>query len=122
MSEHSGRKGRDASGLDEPGGGFGVRSMVAPLRRVLVRRPALAGDFAAAAWRMPDPDLLARQHDDFASLLAGLGCAVDVAPALPGLVDATYVRDPGLVTGTGVVLFQMAKPARMAEPEHLGEA
>jgi len=109
---------RDAGGRP----GFGVRSMVAPLRRVLVRRPAVAGDFASAAWRPPDPDLLARQHEKFAELLAGLGCAVDIAPALAGLVDATYVRDPGLVTGSGAVLFQMAKPARTAEPGHLGAA
>jgi N-dimethylarginine dimethylaminohydrolase len=101
---------------------FGVRSMVAPLRRVLVRRPAVTGDFTGAAWRLPDPDLLVRQHETFAGLLAGLGCAVEVAPALAGLVDAVYVRDPGLVTGTGVVLFQMAKPARVAEPGHLGAA
>ena len=45
---------------------------------------------------------------------------MEVAPALDGLVDATYVRDPGLMTGTGIVLFQMTKPARMAEPENLG--
>src|SRR6266571_7217059 len=101
---------------------FGVRSMVAPLRRVLVRSPAVAGDFAGAAWRFPDPDLLVRQHQRFAELLACLGCAVHVAPALANLVDATYVRDPGLVTGRGAVLFQMAKPARTAEPGHLGAA
>jgi dimethylargininase len=100
----------------------GVRSMAAPLRRVLVRRPALAGDFGGAAWRLPDPGLLASQHDAFAQLLADYGCEVEVAPALDGMVDATYVRDPGLVTGSGAVLFQMAKPARMAEPEHLGTA
>src|SRR5215470_15855888 len=106
-----------------PGGAeFGVRSMVAPLRRVLVRRPAVTGDFAGAAWRLPDPDLLVRQHETFAGLLAGLGCAVEVAPALAGQVDAVYVRDPGLVTGTGAVLFQMAKPARTAEPPLLGAA
>jgi dimethylargininase len=119
MTENSARADRYArSGRPE----FGVRSMFARLRRVLVRRPAVAGDFLGAAWRVPDPDLLARQHENFAELLAGLGCAVDVAPALAGLVDATYVRDPGLVTGTGAVLFQMAKPARTAEPGHLGAA
>lgn len=37
-----------------------MRSMVAPLRRVLVRRPAVAGVFAGAGWRIPDRDLLAR--------------------------------------------------------------
>ncbi len=100
----------------------GVRSMVAPLRRVLVRRPSVAGDFAAAEWREPDPALLLRQHDEFARLLAGLGCDVEVAEAADGMVDATYVRDPGMVTGRGAVLFQMAKPARAAEPPLLGTA
>jgi hypothetical protein len=32
---------------------FGVRSMYAPLRRVLLRRPSVTGDFTAAAWRAP---------------------------------------------------------------------
>ena len=41
---------------------FGVRSMSAPLRRVLLRRPSVTGDFAAAAWRAPDAGLLARQQ------------------------------------------------------------
>jgi N-dimethylarginine dimethylaminohydrolase len=119
MSENASRPDR---GAGEGQADFGVRSMVAPLRRVMVRRPAVTGDFAGADWRVPDPDLLVRQHDLFAELLAGLGCSVDVAPALPGLVDAVYVRDPGLVTGQGAVLFQMAKPARAAEPQHLGAA
>jgi dimethylargininase len=102
---------------------FGVRSMSAPLRRVLLRRPSLTGDFAAAAWRAPDAGLLARQHEQFGQLLTDLGCAVTVAPAAGGgLVDATYVRDPGLVTGAGAVLFQMAKPARVTEPGLLGAA
>jgi N-dimethylarginine dimethylaminohydrolase len=106
----------------EAGTRFGVRSMSAPLRRVLLRRPALSGDFAGAAWRPPDSGLLARQHEAFGQLLTDLGCEVEVAPAGGGLVDATYVRDPGLVTGAGVVLFQLAKPARQAEPALLGGA
>ena len=101
---------------------FGVRSMSAPLRRVLIRRPALAGDFEAADWRPPDPARLARQHEAFGQLLTDLGCEVEVVPAVDGMVDATYVRDPGLVTGDGAVLFQMAKPARAAEPPQLGAA
>jgi dimethylargininase len=101
---------------------FGVRSMSAPLRRVLLRRPSVTGDFAAAAWRAPDAGLLAHQHEAFGQLLTDLGCEVEVSPAADGLVDATYVRDPGLVTGAGAVLFQMAKPARVAEPALLGAA
>ncbi|MHB1593616.1 MAG: dimethylarginine dimethylaminohydrolase family protein [Streptosporangiaceae bacterium] len=100
--------------------GLGIGSMSAPLRRVLVRRPALSGDFAGAAWRVPDPGLLAAQHEAFCDLLTTLGCEVVVADAADGLVDATYVRDPALVTGRGAILFQMAKTARVAEPELLG--
>jgi dimethylargininase len=99
---------------------FGVRSMVAPLRRVLLRRPSTTGDFAAADWREPDPVLLGRQHEGLCELLAGLGCEVEVAAAADGMVDATYVRDAGMVTGRGAVLFQMAKPVRAGEPALLG--
>src|SRR6266702_4665442 len=101
---------------------FGVRSMAAPLRRVLLRRPSVTGDFAAANWRVPDAGLLARQHEALGQLLTDLGCEIEVAAAVDGLVDATYVRDPGLVTGAGAVLFRMAKPARATEPAHLGAA
>ena len=66
--------------------------------------------------------MLARQHETFGQLLTGLGCDVEVAAAAGGLVDATYVRDPGLVTGAGAVQFQMAKPARAAEPALWGAA
>ena len=101
---------------------FGVRSMSAPLRRVLLRRPAVTGDFAAAGWRLPDPGSLARQHEAFGQLLTDLGCHVEIAPPAEGLVDATYVRDAGLVTGAGAVLFQMSKPVRRTEPGLLGGA
>jgi dimethylargininase len=101
---------------------FGVTSMVAPLRRVLLRRPATSGDFAAANWRLPDPVLLARQHELLCQLLTDLGCEVETAAAVPDLVDATYVRDAGMVAGRGAVLFRMAKPVRAAEPELLGAA
>ena len=107
---------------DGPGLRYGVSSMCLPLRRVLVRRPATVGDFAAAAWRQPDPGLLLAQHEAFCELLASLGCAVEVAAAIDGMVDATYIRDPGLVTQRGGVVFQMAKPARQGEPGHLGTA
>ena len=52
-----------------PGLRYGVSSMCLPLRRVLVRRPATAGDFAGAGWRQPDPGLLLAQHEAFCALL-----------------------------------------------------
>jgi N-dimethylarginine dimethylaminohydrolase len=97
---------------------YGVTSMIAPLRRVLVRRPALAGDWAGAAWRTPDPDRLAAQHEAFCALLAGLGPEVEVAEALDGHVDAVYMHDPMVMTGRGGIPLHMAKPARMEEPTH----
>jgi len=94
--------------------------MVAPLHRVLLRSPATSGDFAGAGWRQPDPVLLGRQHEQLGQVLSDLGCAVEVAASADGMVDATYVRDPGTVTGRGAVLFQMAKPVRAQEPALLG--
>ncbi len=108
--------------MAEAARGFGVRSMVAPLQRVLLRHPTTSGDFAAADWRPPDPVLLVRQHELLCQLLADLGCEVELAAQVDGLVDATYVRDAGMVTGRGAVLFQMAKPIRAAEPGLLGVA
>jgi dimethylargininase len=97
---------------------FGVTSMTAPLRRVLVRAPALEGDWAGAAWRTPDPDALRRQHDQFVELLSGLGPEVHVADALAGQVDSVYMHDPLVMTGRGGIPLNMAKPARQHEPEH----
>jgi N-dimethylarginine dimethylaminohydrolase len=101
---------------------FGVRSMVAPLRRVLLRQPVTEGDFSGAGWRTPEPRLLAAQHARLCQLLADLGCDVEVAGPADGMVDATYIRDAGMLTGRGAVLFQMAKPARAGEPPLLGAA
>jgi dimethylargininase len=95
-----------------------VSSMTAPLRRVLVRRPATNGDWAGAGWRTPDPVALERQHEAFCALLSDLGAQVEVAPALPGLVDAVYMHDPLIVSARGAVPLRMAKPVRREEPGH----
>ena len=100
---------------------FGVTSMTAPLRRVLVRRPALSGDWASAGWREPDPGLLARQHEAFCALLCDLGAEVEVAPALDGQVDAVYMHDPLMLTGRGAIPLRMRKPMREREPRHVAE-
>jgi len=104
------------------GARFGVTSMVAPLRRVLVRRPALSGDWAGAGWRTPDPTALQRQHEAFVELLDSLGVEVEVAEALDGQVDAVYMHDPLIVSGRGGIPLHMAKPARKREPGHAAEA
>jgi dimethylargininase len=95
--------------------------MTAPLRRVLVRRPATTGDWAGAGWRTPNPVALARQHEAFCALLAELGARVEVADALPGQVDAVYMHDTLIVSARGAVPLCMAKPARRREPEHAAQ-
>jgi N-dimethylarginine dimethylaminohydrolase len=101
--------------------GFGVTSMTAPLRRVLVRRPATSGDWAGAGWREPEPTALLRQHEAFCALLDELGAGVEVADALDGQVDAVYMHDPLLMTGRGGIPLRMRKPARRREPGHARE-
>ena len=91
--------------------------MTAPLRRVLVRRPALSGDWAGAGWREPDLVALARQHEDFCALLSELGAEVVVADAEEGLVDAVYMHDPVMLTGAGAIPLRMRKPVRAPEPD-----
>ncbi len=100
---------------------YGVTSMVAPLRRVLVRRPALSGDWEGAGWRVPDPALLERQHTAFCELLTGLGVELEIAEALDGQVDACYMHDPLVMTARGGIPLQMAKPVRRREPLHAAE-
>ena len=98
---------------------FGVRSMSAPLRRVLVVRPTTTGDFAAAGWRQPDTDALLREHEAFVALLDSLGVDVTVAQAPDGMVDGCFAYDPVFVTGAGAIELRMAKPARQQEPAFL---
>lgn len=95
--------------------GFGVRSSIAPLRRVLVATPAVEGDFAAAGWRPPDRSALLREHAAFADLLESLGVDVVRVQAPPGLVDACFVYDSAFVVPSGTVLLRAAKPARADE-------
>jgi len=100
---------------------YGVTSMIAPLQRVLVRRPATAGDWDSAAWRTPDAAQLAAQHDAFCALLTGLGADVEVAGPLAGQVDAVYMHDPMVMTGRGGIPLRMAKPIRRREPGFAAE-
>ena len=100
---------------------YGVTSMVAPLQRVLVRKPATSGDWDDAGWRTPDPAALERQHAQFVELLDGLGVEIELAGALDGQVDSVYMHDPLIMSGMGGIPLNMAKPARMKEPGHAKE-
>ena len=65
---------------------------------------------------MPDTTELLKEHEQFTNLLESLGCQVDVASPVEGLVDAVYMHDPMIMTPHGAILLRMAKPVRSPEP------
>lgn len=96
---------------------WGTPDMVSQLSRVLVRTPTTVGKFVEEGfWRMPDTSELLKEHEQFINLLESLGCQVDVAPSVEGLVDAVYMHDPMIMTPHGAILLRMAKPVRSPEP------
>lgn len=104
---------------------YGARSMVAPLRRVLVRAPDAAfGAADPAAWHYTArPDLAAAraEHQAFVGMLAEAGAEVIVHDEpLGGHADAIYVHDPVLVTDRGAILMRMGKTLRQGEEEAIG--
>ena len=102
------------------GRAWGGQSMVAPLKRVLVRKPAppAAEDrFAEFGYpRAVDHDRTEQEHDAFRALLAESGAEVVVAgPDESGLLDAIFVYDPSLMTDAGAVLLRPGKGLRLGE-------
>ncbi|MFM7124124.1 MAG: dimethylarginine dimethylaminohydrolase family protein [Actinomycetes bacterium] len=96
---------------------WGTPDMVSQLSRVLVRTPTTVGKFVEDGfWRMPDTAELLKEHEQFTELLERLGCQVDVASPIEGLVDAVYMHDPMIMTPHGAILLRMAKPVRSPEP------
>jgi N-dimethylarginine dimethylaminohydrolase len=103
---------------------YGVRSSVADLARVAVRRPLVGGpdvvaQYENAHWQTPDVDALAGQHAEFVATLRSLGCDVAEFEAVSGLPDAVFVYDPVFVIPSGSVQLRAAKAARVGEGDRL---
>ncbi len=98
---------------------YGCQGMVAPLRRVLVKRPA-AADLEAwerYGWRSaPDAAELASEHEAFCGLIAECGAEVIVGESVAGNPDALYTYDPALVADRGALLLRPGKEGRLGEP------
>lgn len=99
---------------------FGGQSMVAPLRRVLVKRPG--SEFAVedpVRWNYvsrPDEVFAREEHDALVAILRGEGIEVlDHPEEQPGRADAIYVFDPALITDRGAVILSMGKDLRRGE-------
>jgi N-dimethylarginine dimethylaminohydrolase len=100
---------------------FGGQSMIAPLRRVLVKRPD-EGQREAEAWRefgyhhAPDVEAARREHDGLVRLLREAGAEVVYAQEpQPERLDAIFVTDPGVITDAGAIVGRMGKPLRRGE-------
>jgi dimethylargininase len=100
--------------------GYGGQSMVAPLRRVVVRKPAhTAGPGEAERFNYPNPpdDIRAQaEHQAFVDILTANGVEVFVAdPAPDGEHDAIFMYDTSIVTDEGVILLRPGKDVRRPE-------
>lgn len=111
---------------------FGGQSMTAPLRRVILKRPAqafrdertISGQWRPLAFTAP-PDL-AGAEAEFGALVAILDEQGTEILYLPedertGL-DSIYVHDPALITDEGAVIFQTGKIVRREEGPAMAEA
>jgi len=106
--------------------------MVAPLRRVIVKRPEEAfrsRDHIDNEWndlgytRPPNLEEAARHHQQFIVLMKEAGAEVLYLPAddRTGL-DSLYAHDPVLVTDRGAIVFQTGKVARRGEGPAFSDA
>jgi dimethylargininase len=98
---------------------FGAQSMTAPLREVLVKRPAAAfgaafDDPAHGYLHAVDLPAAQREHDALTQLLTDLGPTVHELGEEHD-PDLTYTFDPVLVTDRGVLPLWPGKPNRVGE-------
>jgi N-dimethylarginine dimethylaminohydrolase len=101
------------------------QSMVAPLRRVIVKRPEEAFQNAETIerhWaglrylRPPDFRLACEEHARLVALLCASGAEVLELPTDPRTgLDSLYAHDPVLIADSGAIVFQMGKNARRGE-------
>lgn len=99
---------------------YGSQSMIAPLRKVLVKRPGEAFSGAdPAQWHYTArPDLAAarQEHDALVQRLREAGAEVFYHDEpQPGRADALYVYDPAIVTDRGAIILKLGKALRQGE-------
>ena len=96
---------------------------MAPLRRVLVRRPRPEdlGAWREYGWRAePDPVRMVEEHEAFCAELERADAEVLFAEErVEGDPDAIYCYDTALVADAGAILLRSGKPGRRREPAAL---
>ena len=112
--------------MDSSRKSYGSQSMIAPLRRVLVKKPG--EDFAGAdpvIWHYksrPNLEKARREHDELVAVLQEAGIEIIYHGDVPGgLADAIYVYDPAVVTDEGAVILRMGKDLRRGEEQAMAQ-
>ncbi|MEM1332494.1 MAG: arginine deiminase family protein [Actinomycetota bacterium] len=105
-----------------PSTSFGVRSSVAPLRRVAVRGPGAILTADPDRWHYDgplDPTRLAAEHAQFVEAVSAAGATVEWFDDDPGddLADSVFTYDPSFVVGSGAVVLRPGKQLRAPEAE-----
>ncbi|MCI0416321.1 arginine deiminase family protein [bacterium] len=106
--------------------------MVAPLRRVIVKRPQeafISEQHIERQWKelnylsKPDLQIAIREHEYLANVLRSAGAEVLLLPKdeRTGL-DSLYTHDPCIVTEHGAIVFQTGKVSRRGEGSALEDA
>lgn len=99
---------------------YGSQSMIAPLRKVLVKRPDKSfGNADPVKWHYtsrPNLKVARKEHNTFVSLLRQAGADVIYHDEpQPDRADALYVFDPVMITDQGAVILRMGKDLRRGE-------
>jgi dimethylargininase len=100
--------------------GYGGHTMVAPLKRVIVRRPAVVAsgeEWRALGYLHPVDQLKSEeQHTYFRGVIASQGIEViEAGPDIPGELDAVFAFDPTIMTDAGALLLRPGKALRLRE-------
>ncbi len=103
------------------GTAFGVRSSVAPLRRVAMRRPGalLSADHERWHYASPiDPEALGAQYDALVAAIASSGAEIVwFDDRDDDLADSVFTYDPSFVIGSGAVILRPGKQLRGPEAD-----
>lgn len=111
---------------------YGSQEMVAPLRRVILKRPQeafISDQNIERQWRelnylsKPDLQTAIREHEKLVNLLQTAGVDVLLLPKdeRTGL-DSIYTHDPCIVTDRGAIVFQTGKVTRRGEAAAMEDA
>ncbi|MFQ5570236.1 MAG: dimethylarginine dimethylaminohydrolase family protein [Rhodothermales bacterium] len=109
---------------------FGCTSMVAPIRRMLLKHSRTAfvnQEKIDREWQRlhypapPDFEQAVADYDAFVSLLRSFGMELlFLPPDEQATLDSLYVHDPVIVAHEGAILCNMGKHQRRSEPDAVG--